>query len=437
MPGFHIFVTRVRLVVPKDVWLLTETERYDGVVIGASDHGGRAGCVVLERSGPERIAGMMTARTKLLALAALAAIFIFQCAAQAQSINAGERAASANLPFTAQPIAEFDTPWALAFLPDGRILVTEKPGRIFLVTQQGEKIELAGVAVLASGQNGMLDIAPAPDFAASSQIYFTYVEPGDGGRLVLARATLSVSADTAALADQAVIWRQEPAGGGGQPGGIVAFDPQGTHLFLTVGDRMRPESAQDPDQARGKVLRLNLDGSTPPDNPLADRGGVQAQTWTTGHRNPYGLAFAPDGRLWLDEMGPRGGDELNLIEPGKNYGWPLVSNGNEYGGAEIPDHDTRPEFAAPAVYWTPVIAPAGLAFYEGAMFPQWRGSALIGGLSALALVRIAFDADGKPDEAERWNMDARIRDVAIAPDGAVWVIEDANPGRLLRLSPAS
>lgn len=378
----------------------------------------------------------MALRTTLLASVALAATLMFNGAAASaqQRINAGHRQASDTVPFTAQDVADFATPWALAFLPDGRMLVTEKPGRIFLVTQKGAKVELGNVPdVLASGQNGMLDIAVAPDFATSSTVYFTYVEPGDGGRLVLSRAKLSISGDTAALVDQSAIWRQTPGGGGGQPGGIIAFDPRGEHLFLTVGERMRAESAQDPDQARGKVLRLNLDGSTPSDNPLAAQGGVQAQTWTTGHRNPYGLAFAPDGRLWEHEMGPRGGDELNLIEPGKNYGWPIVSNGDQYSGAEIPDHDTRPEFAAPTVYWNPVISPAGLAFYEGTMFPGWQGSALIGGLSVRSLVRITFDANGNPDEAERWSMGARIRDVAVAPDGAVWIIEDANPGRLRRL----
>lgn len=380
----------------------------------------------------------MTRHKTSLATAALAAALMFNSAAQAQRINAGDRPASTNPPFAAQAVAEFDTPWAIAFLPDGRMLVTEKPGRAFLVTPTGGKIEVGNVPeVAASGQTGMLDIAVAPDFEFSSTVYFTYVEPDAGGnRLALSRATLSVSDNEATLADAAVIWRQTPGGGSGHPGGIIAFDPQGTHLFLTVGERMRPTSAQDPEQARGKVLRLNLDGSTPSDNPLAGQGGVQAQTWTTGHRNPYGLAFAPDGRLWQHEMGPRGGDELNLIEQGRNYGWPIVSNGSEYSGVAIPDHDTRPEFAAPAVYWNPVISPAGLAFYEGAMFREWQGSALIGGLSARVLVRIAFNADGRPDEAERWSMGARIRDVAVAPDGAVWVIEDDNPGRLLRLTPS-
>ncbi|WP_316204498.1 PQQ-dependent sugar dehydrogenase [Bradyrhizobium sp. SZCCHNS3051] len=358
-------------------------------------------------------------------------------AARAESINAGDRKASAVRPFEARSVAEFDTPWAIAFLPDGRMLVTEKPGRIFLVTQGGQKIQIGNVpAVAARGQNGLLDIAVSPSFATTSQIYLTYTEPSsEGSRLVLTRAVLSVSNDNATLTDPTVIWRQTPAGGGGQPGGIIAFDPSGTHLFLTVGDRMQPNSAQDPRQARGKVLRLDLDGATPSDNPMAEDKGVPAQTWTTGHRNPYGLAFASDGKLWLHEMGPRGGDELNLIEPGKNYGWPLVSNGDNYNGTPIPRHATRPDLAPPPLYWDPVIAPAGLVFYDGPMFPQWKGSALIGGLRVHALVRVAFRADGQPDEAERWDMGERIRDVAVAPDGAVWVIEDDSPGRLLRLTP--
>lgn len=381
----------------------------------------------------------MIRRVELLTRAVLAVGLILASPVRAESINAGARVANDKRPFIAKTVAAFNTPWALAFLPDGRMLVTEKPGHIFLVTQLGGKVQVGNVpAVAASGQNGLLHIAIAPDFAKSSQVYFSYVEPGDGGGvLVLARATLSLSDTGPKLVDGAVIWRQTPKGGGGQPGGIIAFDPQGTHLFLTVGDRMIPTSAQDPDQARGKLLRLNLDGSTPHDNPLSTERGVRALTWTTGHRNPYGLAFAPDGRLWLHEMGPRGGDELNLIEPGLNYGWPLVSNGDEYSGAPIPRHATRPEFRAPAVYWTPVIAPAGLVFYKGAMFAQWQGSALIGGLRAQALVRIKFGPDGQPDEAERWNMGARIRDVGVAADGAVWLLEDSNPGRLMRLTPVN
>jgi glucose/arabinose dehydrogenase len=367
-------------------------------------------------------------------LAVLAALLVAPQLATAESINAGNRDSSETRPFAAQTVAEFDTPWAVAFLPDGRMLVTEKPGRMFEVTQSGEKTAIEGLPeVAASGQIGLLDVAAAPDFAASGHIYFTYTEAADGDtRLVLARATLT----GAQLSDVTAIWRQTPVGGRGHPGGIIAFDPAGQHLFLTVGERQLGKPAQDPQQARGKLLRLNLDGSTPADNPNVAQGGVPAQTWTLGHRNPYGLAFAADGRLWLHEMGPRGGDEFNLIEAGRNYGWPVVSNGDNYDGSKIPRHATRPDFAAPSLYWNPIIAPAGLAFYDGALFPQWRGSALIGGLGAGVLVRIAF-AEGQPDEAERWDMGARIRDVAVAPDGAVWLIEDDNPGRLLRLTPAN
>lgn len=357
--------------------------------------------------------------------------------ANGPSLNAGDHEASTAKPFVARSVARFNTPWAIAFLPDGRMLITEKPGHIFLVSQKGQKIPVDHVpAIAAAGQNGLLDIAVSPRFSDNREIYFTYSEPGTGGSsLVLSRATLVMSDASASLDDMRVIWRQTPAGGGGQSGGIIAFDPEGAHLYLTVGDRMRPDSAQDPDQARGKVLRLNLDGSTPSDNPQADKGGVRAQSFTTGHRNPYGLAFAPDGKLWLHEMGPRGGDELNLLKANANYGWPIVSNGDNYNGTSIPRHSTRPEFAAPVLYWTPVIAPAGLAFYKGQMFPQWRGSAFIGGLAARALVRVIFDGEGGANEADRWDMGARIRDVAVAPDGALWVIEDDSDGRLLRLTP--
>ena len=360
-------------------------------------------------------------------------------AAGAQGINAGDRQPEEKRPFNVREVATFDTPWAIAFLPDGRMLVTEKPGHIFLVAQNGRKTPVSNVPkVAASGQNGLLDIALSPQFTSNRQVYFTYVEPGDGGSgLALASATLAISGATASLDDQKVIWRQEPKGSGGQPGGIVTFSPDGKYLFLSSGDRMRPNTAQDPNLAMGKILRLNLDGSTPADNPNAKAGGAQAQTWSMGHRNPYGLAFAPDGKLWEHEMGPRGGDELNLIEPGKNYGWPVVSNGDNYNGTKIPRHSTRPEFAAPPLYWNPVIAPSGLVFYTGSLFPQWRGSALIGGLVATGLVRVAFDGRNGPDEVDRWDLDARIRDVAVAPDGAVWLIEDENPGRLFRLTPAS
>jgi glucose/arabinose dehydrogenase len=374
-------------------------------------------------------------RTAGAMVAALCMMFLPHTAG-AQT-NAAMDKPRADRPFSIAPVATFDTPWAMAFMPDGRMLVTEKPGRLYLVDGQGRKQQVRGVPEVSySGQNGLLDIALAPGFATNRTVYFTYMEPGRGGSsLVLAQARLNEEAGGAALSELRTVWRQMPKGSGGQPGGIIAFAPDGKHLFLTSGDRMRPDTAQDPDQALGKVLRLNLDGSTPADNPWSNAGGVRAQTWTTGHRNPYGLAFAPDGRLWLHEMGPRGGDELNLLIAGRNYGWPIVSNGDNYNGTPIPRHATRPEFEAPVIYWTPVIAPAGLAFYNGSLFPQWQGSAFIGALRPGGLVRVHFDERGGAAQADRWELGSRIRDVAVGPDGALWLLEDSSEGRLLRLTP--
>ncbi|MBC8716657.1 PQQ-dependent sugar dehydrogenase [Ochrobactrum sp. Marseille-Q0166] len=357
----------------------------------------------------------------------------------AESINAGSREATTDLPFNVAAVAEFDTPWAIAFLPGGKLILTEKGGKIFVVSQKGDKTEVTGIPdVLASGQNGLLDIVPAPDFTKSKAVYFTYVMPENGGgALVLARGTLIEGKDKAELKNLEAIWKQGTPAKGGQPGGKIAFSPDKKHLFLSVGDRMIPATAQDDNAPMGKILRMNLDGSVPKDNPHASEEGTKALTWTTGHRNPYGLAFAPDGKLWEHEMGPRGGDEFNLIKPGLNYGWPVVSNGDNYSGRPIPRHSTRPEFEAPMLFWTPVISPGGLAFYKGKQFPDWNGSALIAGLSSQALVRITIDSDGQPHEVERFAMENRIRDVAVGPDGAIWVIEDDNPGRLLKLTPKS
>ena len=375
---------------------------------------------------------------RLAALASLAAAIVLALPAPpaGAAVNAGDLPADPHTPFAVQRVAAFDGPWAIAFLPDGRMLVTEKAGRLHIATQDGAVRSVSGVPeVHARGQTGLHDVAISPDFARDALVYFTYVAPApDGGALTLARARLEDSGTAAQLRDPQILWRQEPPGGRGHPGAQIAFAPDGRHLFLTVGERQDSDTAQDPDQARGKILRMRLDGSVPADNPMAGAGGVRALTWTTGHRNPYGLAFAPDGRLWEHEMGPRGGDELNLIEPGQNYGWPLVSNGRHYIGLPIPDHDTRPEFRAPVIYWTPVIAPAGLAFYRGDLFPGWQGSALIGGLVSTGLVRVEVDG-GSARQVGRWSLGARIRDVAVAADGAIWVIEDGSDGGLLRLTP--
>ena len=384
-------------------------------------------------------------------------------------INAGEQRPEPSLPFTLTQVATLDLPWRIAFLPDGRMLITEKVGPLWLFTQKGDKTPVRNVpAVAYQGQGGMLGVFTSPHYATDHSVYLTYAEPGDGGSsLALTRAQLATTGETASLDGLEVLWRQMPKGRGGQFGAQIAFSPDGEYLFLTVGERQRMTPAQDPDQELGKILRLTLDGKPAPGNPGAGKTGAArvtlidppsdteaaktarvvstysfpgpnlapAEIWSSGHRTPYGLAFAPDGRLWELEHGPRGGDELNLIEPGKNYGWPLVSYGVNYNGVPIPRPETRSDLAKPVIYWVPVIAPGNLTFYTGALFPQWRGSALIGGLGTRTLNRITFDGEGGAMPAERWDVGHRIRDVEVAPDGALWLLEDANLGGLFRVTP--
>jgi glucose/arabinose dehydrogenase len=385
-------------------------------------------------------------------------------------INAGQLAPAPNLPFAVTKVAEFDLPWRMAFLPDGRMLITEKGGKLFLATPAGEKTEVIGVPpVQFERQNGLLGVYLAPDYANDRGVYLTYSEPGENpttSSLALARATLAIGTGAVKLDNLKVIWRDPIKGKGGQVGATIAFSPDKKLLYLTAGDRQRFTPAQDPNQPAGKILRLTLDGKPAPGNPMAGKTGASSvkvidpaanteaaktatvvrtyafpgpnltpsETWTSGHRTPYGLAFAPDGRLWEIEHGPRGGDELNLIEPGKNYGWPLVSYAVNYDGTPIANPDTRPDLAKPVIYWTPVIAPGNLMFYSGEMFPQWKGSAFAGGLNSESLNRIIVNgATAKP--AERWAMSFRVRDVEQAPDGALWLLEDAEGGGLYRLTP--
>jgi len=404
---------------------------------------------------------------KLTLCAAAAALLAGATSACGQT-NLGPQKAEASQPFTVTRVASFDLPWRLAFLPDGRMLVTEKPGAVWLVTQAGAKARVAGAPeVLSQGQGGMFGVFLSPHYTADHQVYLTYAEPGDGGSsLALARARLVLDGGKAALDGLQVIWRDGERGKGGQFGAQVAFSPDGQHLFLTVGERQRMTPAQDPNQPLGKILRLTLDGKPAPGNPMAGKVGAHtvpiidppsdteaakqapvvrtyafpgpnltpSETWTTGHRTPYGLAFAPDGRLWEAEHGPKGGDELNLIEPGKNYGWPLVSYAVNYNGVPIPSPDTRPDLAKPVLYWTPVIAPGNLAFYHGKLFPQWNGSAFLGGLSSKSLTRVVISG-ATAKAADRWDMGKRIRDVEVGPDGALWLLEDAKDGGLFRLTP--
>jgi glucose/arabinose dehydrogenase len=358
--------------------------------------------------------------------------------------------AQSNLPFKVEPIASFDEPWALAILPDGRMLVTEKKGNLLIVTQQGEVSgKVDGVPdVDYGGQGGLGDVALHPKFAENRLVYLSFAEGGAGATrgAAVVRAVLEETGDDAALANVEVIWRQYPKQlGYGHYGHRLLFDKDG-YLWISSGDRQKFTPAQDMQSNVGKILRLHDDGSIPKDNPFVDYRsrdastddvGVYGQVWSLGHRNPLGIAFDLEGRLWEVEMGPKGGDELNLIKRGANYGYPVVSNGDHYDGRAIPDHETHPEFQAPAVTWTPVISPGRLMFYRGTLFPDWRGDALIAGLSAAAIVRVELDGE-RAREVERYVMGARIRTVVEGPDGALWVLEDesnGNGGRLLKLTP--
>ncbi len=340
-------------------------------------------------------------------------------------------------PFTATAEATFEEGWAMTFLPDGRLLVTEKKGALRLHAIGGATGEISGVPKVAyGGQGGLGDVVLHPDFARNNLVYLSYAEAGDGGKrgAAVARARLTLDAKGGGeLSDVTVIWRQVPkVSGAGHYGHRILFGPDG-HLWISSGERQKFDPAQDMKSNLGKIVRLNDDGSVPKDNPFADKGGVTAQIWSLGHRNPLGMAFDAQGRLWNDEMGPKGGDELNLVVRGANYGYPVVSNGDHYDGRPIPDHDTRPEFAAPAVSWTPVISPSSFIIYSGNEFPAWRGNGFIGGLSSQALIRVEFDGD-KAREAERFDMGKSIREVEQGPDGALWLLEDDAGGRLLKLT---
>jgi len=335
-----------------------------------------------------------------------------------------------DLPFAVTQLADFDVPWAMAFLPDARLLVTEQRGQLKLYTPGGSSVAISGVpAVSYGGQGGLSDVVLHPDFASNSLVYLSYAEAGEGDTrgAAVARAKLALEGNGGRLENLQVIWRQSPkVDGGGHYSHRIAFGDG--HLWISSGERQKFDPAQDMNTNLGKVVRLNEDGSVPRDNPFADRGGVTAQIWSLGHRNLLGLAFDSEGKLWDVEMGPMGGDELNLVRRGANYGYPIVSNGDHYDGKVIPDHPTRPEFAAPAVWWNPVISPSSLLFYSGSEFPQWQGDAFIGGLSSQSIVRIEFDGDNAR-EAERYNMGMRVRAIEQGPDGALWILEDEREGR--------
>ncbi|MEO2169380.1 MAG: PQQ-dependent sugar dehydrogenase [bacterium] len=333
--------------------------------------------------------------------------------------------------FTVTTVGQFDEPWALEFLPDDRLLISEVGGALKLLNSDGSVGEIAGLPEVShGGQGGFGDIVLHPDFSENNLIYVSYVERGDDDTsgAAVARAQLQLAEDGGELADLEVIWRQVPkVTGQGHFGHRIVFGPDG-YLWISSGERQKFDPSQDMESNLGKIVRLNVDGSIPSDNPFFESGGVTAEIWSLGHRNPLGLAFDESGRLWNIEMGPMGGDELNLVRRGANYGYPIVSNGDHYDGRDIPDHHTRPEFATPAAFWDPVISPSSLMFYSGSEFPDWRGDAFVGGLSSESLVRIEFDGESA-HEAQRFDMGRRIRAVEQGPDGAIWVLEGGRPSR--------
>ena len=348
-------------------------------------------------------------------------------------VGASTQAGAEDRPFAVEEITELDEPWAMTFLPDGRALVTSKGGELTLRATDGGLTDVAGVPeVEDAGQGGLGDVVAAPDFASTGSVYLSWAEAGDGGSgAAVGRATLVDEGGSARLDGLSVVWRQRPkVSGTGHYGHRLAFSPDGQHLFVSSGERQKMAPAQDLGSSLGKVLRLRPDGTAAEGNPFADRGEVASEVWSYGHRNPLGLAFDADGNLWNSEMGPQGGDELNVVREGANYGWPEASNGSQYGGGEIPDHAEGDGFEAPKASWNPSISPGSLMIYDGAEFPAWQGDAFLGALSGEALVRVDLDGT-EATKAEQWDLGQRVREVEQAPDGTVWLLTDE--GQVLRL----
>ena len=338
-------------------------------------------------------------------------------------------------------VSEFDSPWAMSFIDRKNLLVTTKAGKLWLVNTSGKQSLVSGVPkVFAGGQGGLGDVVPHPNYAQNKLVYISYINSDNAGKTRYAsviRGTLENS-NKPQLKSIETIWKQTPARPGkGHFSHRIAFGLARTQhagkIFITSGDRQEQTPAQQWDMALGKIIRLYEDGTIPTDNPFRDKGDLAKTFWTVGHRNALGIAFAKNGQLWAHEMGPRHGDELNLIVAGENYGWPIVSEGNHYSGAKIPVHETRPEFMVPKLYWVPTVAPSGLIFYEGDEFSEWNGNAFIGGLKSKALVRIGFN-NGDPFEAERFSWSKRVREVEIDHNGAIWVLEDGPSSRLIKFT---
>ena len=336
----------------------------------------------------------------------------------------------------------FRNPWAIAFLPDGRMLVTEKPtGHLFIVTAKGEKSRpVAGLPrVDGRDQGGLLDVEIAPDYASSGRIYWSYYEPREGGNgLAVARAKL-VDGAQPRIEGLEVIFRMMPTlESTMHAGGRLVFTPDG-NLFVVLGERSilaGRVQAQKLNSDFGKVVRIRPDGSIPSDNPFVNRKDARPEIWSYGHRNILSAALDERNRLWVVEMGPRGGDELNLVQKGKDYGWPTIGYGEEYSGRPIHKTTQAPGMEQPVYYWDPVIAPSGLTIYSGSMFPEWRGNFLIGGLASQALVRLVLRNDKVVGEERLLtHLNSRIREVVQGPEGAIYLLTDESNGRLLKVTP--
>ncbi|WOI38554.1 PQQ-dependent sugar dehydrogenase [Alteromonas sp. CI.11.F.A3] len=343
-------------------------------------------------------------------------------------------------------ITSFENPWAMAFLPDGHSLVTEKAGTLWLLDKnQQKRFAVTNTPnVQARGQGGLGDVIVHPEFNTNNTIYISYIErdPKDDAYsgAVIERATLTISDSGANLSDRELIWHQSPkVTGNGHYSHRMVISPDG-YLFITSGDRQKFTPAQNMAMNLGKVLRLNADGSVPQDNPFYGNGSVTEQIWTLGHRNPLGIDFDEQGNLWSHEMGPRHGDELNVIEKARNYGYPIVSQGDHYSGVKIPNHEDYPIYKAPENAWVPAISPAGFIIYKGDLHNGWKGNGFIGGLSSEALVRVTFSQDGQKwsvEEAERYEWGKRVREVEQDNKGNIYVLEDKEHGRLIKLQPSN